>query len=150
VARRIRATFSGVTLDIREATTEDVDAVIAFWGRAAGPTALVDRADDITRLLQTGSAALLLAEEEGRLLGTIIAGWDGWRGNLYRMAVEPDVRQQGIATRLVGAAEAALKERGCQRVTALVHLELGDAAPFWKKVGYGHDTEVGRFVRNLE
>ena len=138
-----------MTVEIREATIADVPAVIDFWSRAAGPSALVDHAEDVERLLETRSATLLLAVDGGHVLGTIIAGWDGWRGNLYRLAVEPERRKQGMATRLVAEAEAALAARGCPRVTALVHLELGDAAPFWSKVGYQHDTEVGRFVRNL-
>jgi len=138
-----------VTVEIRKATANDVEAVLALWQRATGPTALVDRADDIERLIRTPTSALLLADDNGELVGSVVAGWDGWRGNLYRVGVAPERRSHGLGTRLVRAAEAALAALGCPRVTALVHLELGDAAPFWNKVGYAHDTEVGRFVRNL-
>jgi len=138
-----------VTVVIRAATTDDVEAVLALWRTAAGPSAMVDEATDIQRLLGRPTSALLVADDGGDLVGSIIAGWDGWRGNLYRVAVVPERRADGLGTRLVREAEAVLATNGCQRVTALVHLELGDAAPFWTKVGYGHDTEVGRFVRNL-
>jgi len=138
-----------VTAEIRKATTADVDAVLALWQRAGGPTALVDRADDVQRLIATPTSSLLLAVDIGEVVGSVIAGWDAWRGNLYRVAVAPEHRSQGLGTQLIKAAEADLRANGCQRVTALVHLELGDAAPFWAKVGYEHDTEVGRFVRNL-
>ncbi|MBV9410390.1 MAG: GNAT family N-acetyltransferase [Acidimicrobiia bacterium] len=138
-----------MTVEIREATPEEVDAVVDLWQLAAGPSALVDQADDIRRLLATGTSSVLLAYDDGAAVGSIIAGWDGWRGNLYRLAVLPERRNEGIARQLVQKAEKVLTERGCQRVNALVHLELADAAPFWTKVGYAHDTEVGRFVRNL-
>ena len=134
---------------VRSATHADVDSVLEVWKEAAGPTALVDDVEAVRRLLVAADGSLLLAHDNGRVVGTIIAGWDGWRGNLYRLAVLPARRSEGIGRRLVTEAEAALKGAGCQRVTALVHLELGDAAAFWDKVGYEHDSEVGRFVRNL-
>ena len=139
-----------MNLEIREATVDDIDAVLTLWRRAAGPSTLVDEAVDINRVVKTTTSSLLVAVDGDVLVGSIIAGWDGWRGNLYRLAVAKDRRTQGLGRRLVAAAEESLAERGCQRVTALVHLELSDAAPFWAKVGYEHDTEVGRFVRNLE
>ena len=138
-----------MSVAIRPATTDDIDAVLAAWQQAAGPSALVDEREDIERLLARGPGSLLIAEDEGEIVGTIIAGFDGWRGNLARLSVVPSRRTEGIGRLLVAEAEKALKGWGCPRVTALVHLELGDAAPFWSKVGYDHDTEVGRFVRNL-
>lgn len=138
-----------MTVDIREATSADVDAVLALLQRAAGPTAILGDKISLRRLLEFEGSSLLLAVDDGDIVGSIVAGWDGWRGNLYRLAVVPERRSEGIGTRLVAAAEAALASRGCPRVAAIVHLELGDAAPFWMKVGYEHDTEVGRFMRNL-
>ena len=139
-----------MTLSIRQATTADADEVVALWHRAAGPTAIVGDVASVRRLLEFDGASLIIAVEGGEIVGTIVAGWDGWRGNLYRVAVLPDWRSRGIGRRLVAEAESFLADRGCPRVTALVHLERGDAAPFWAKVGYEHDTEVGRFVRFLD
>src|SRR5207248_10561956 len=102
------------------------------------------------RLLEFDGGSLLLAVDDEEIVGTIVAGWDGWRGNLYRLAVVPERRGEGIGERLVAESEGFLASRGCPRVTAIVHLELGNAAPFWTKVGYEHDTEVGRFVRYLD
>jgi predicted N-acetyltransferase YhbS len=138
-----------VSVTCRAATADDVDAVLAVWKEAAGPSALADHRQDIERLLDRAPGSLLMAEDDGEILGTIIAGFDGWRGSLARLAVVPSRRTEGLGRLLVAEAEKALREWGCPRVTALVHLELGDAAPFWSKVGYDHDTEVGRFVRNL-
>ena len=65
--------------------------------------------------LKTGTVAgqtfarLFVAEDEGRLLGTLIAGFDGWRGNMYGMAVEPDQRRRGVGTALVRHAETWLR-----------------------------------------
>ena len=138
-----------MTLSIREATTADADDVVALWHRAAGPTAILGDVTSVRRLLEFDGASLILAVKDGEMVGTIVAGWDGWRGNLYRLAVISERRAEGIGRRLVAEAESFLASRGCPRVTAIVHLELGDAAPFWVKVGYEHDTEVGRFVRYL-
>lgn len=138
-----------MTAEIRQATANDIDAVVALWHRAAGPTAIVGDVTSARRLLAFDGASLITAVEDGEIVGTIIAGWDGWRGNLYRLAVLQDHRGRGTGSRLVAEAESFLAGVGCPRVTALVHLELGDAAPFWTKVGYAHDTEIGRFVRYL-
>jgi len=139
-----------VSITVRAANIDDIDVVLGIWNDAAGPSALADHREDVERLLDRAPGSLLLAEDEnGTAIGTIIAGFDGWRGSLARLAVVSTRRGDGIGRLLVREAEKTLKTWGCPRVTALVHLELADAAPFWSKVGYDHDTEVGRFVRNL-
>jgi GNAT superfamily N-acetyltransferase len=139
-----------VTVEVREATTQDVDAVLTLWETDADPgRTILDEPADVKRLLASPCGTLLVAENSGDVVGTIVAGWDGWRGNLYRLVVRADQRRQGVARRLVAGAEDALRSKGCPRVTALVHLGLREAPSFWPAVGYAHDTEVGRFVRNL-
>jgi ribosomal protein S18 acetylase RimI-like enzyme len=85
----------------------------------------------------------------GRLVGTIVAGWDGWRGNLYRLAVLPSARRRGIALRLVAEAERRLAEKGAIRPSALVMSGHDPAVALWVAAGYAHDPRVGRFVRSL-
>jgi hypothetical protein len=70
---------------IREARPAEADAVLQVWREAAEAT----RTDDVASVgaaIAAHHAAFLVAEDEGRIVGTLIAGWDGWRGNFYRLA----------------------------------------------------------------
>jgi ribosomal protein S18 acetylase RimI-like enzyme len=138
-----------VTVQVRPATTEDTEAVLRLWDEVVDVRTLQDRAEDVHRLLVRDQEALLVADLDGRVIGTLIAGWDGWRGNMYRLAVSPGSRRLGIAAALVAEAERRLAAKGCRRVTALVvHRE--EAAPaFWGSAGYEPDPTTARFVKNL-
>jgi ribosomal protein S18 acetylase RimI-like enzyme len=82
-------------------------------------------------------------------VGALIAGWDGWRGNMYRLAVLASHRRRGIARALVEAGHARLRELGAPRVTALVEHDDDPAIELWRATGYAHDPTMGRYVRNL-
>lgn len=92
---------------------------------------------------------LLVAEVEGGIVGALIAGSDGWRGNMYRLVVQEDNRRQGIGIALVRAGEEALRRRGVSRVTALVAFDDDAASGFWECAGYPIDGGMGRRVRDL-
>ena len=77
-----------MAIDIRPAASDDTPAVLAFWRDVAAPTT-TDDAHGIAALLARDPGALLVAESSGRIVGTVIAAWDGWRGNMYRLAVDP-------------------------------------------------------------
>lgn len=79
----------------------------------------------------------------------MIAGWDGWRGNMYRLAVREGERRRGIGIALTRAGEEYLRTCGVRRVTALVALDDDQAGAFWESAGYPRDREIGRRVRNL-
>jgi GNAT superfamily N-acetyltransferase len=133
---------------IRTATAADIPAVLALWERERSPAAVtIDTEDAVLGAIETG--ALLVAERDGRLAGTVIAGWDGWRGALWRLVVEPEERRRGIGRALVEAAERRLIGLGAARITALVGRAEGDAAAFWEATGYSEDPKITRFVRNL-
>ena len=114
---------------IRAATAEDIDAV--------------------QRVLDHEGSALLVSEEGGELVAAVIAAWDGWRGNVYRLAVRPERRRRGLASMLVAAAHEHLREQGCRRVTALVGASDERAASLWRAAGYERDEQIARWVRNL-
>ncbi len=94
-------------------------------------------------------SALLVGEADGELVGVLIAAWDGWRANMYRLAVRPDPRREGIALRLIRAGEEQLRHRGAQRITALVANDDPVASAVWRAAGYDQDRQIGRCVRNL-
>lgn len=71
-----------IDLQIRTAVPDDAEAVLAFWREAAEGTSITDDADGVTRLIGRDPQALILAESGGTLVGTVIAGYDGWRCSL--------------------------------------------------------------------
>jgi ribosomal protein S18 acetylase RimI-like enzyme len=135
---------------IRAALAADIPAVLALWEDVRSVAAsMPDTPAGLQALIDHMPDSLLVADLEGEIVGTVIAAWDGWRGNIYRLAVRRDCRRLGIGLRLVAAGEARLHEKGARRVTALVATEELGAAALWGAAGYEHDRNVVRFVRNL-
>ena len=139
------------TITVRPCREDDLAAVLALWADARSEHAsTADRRADVERLLAEFPGALLVAEDErSTVVGAVIAAWDGWRGNIYRLAVDPSRRREGIGRALVDAAEQRLRGRGCRRVTALVADSDDVAGPFWDAAGYPRDTRIGRRAKNI-
>jgi ribosomal protein S18 acetylase RimI-like enzyme len=140
-----------MTARIRAAAEADVAAVLSVWARSRSTTPRTpDDEQVVVRLLERDPGALLVAEDDdGEIVGALIAGWDGWRGNVYRLAVLPSHRREGVARALVEAGHDRLEALGARRVTALVGGDEGAAHKLWRAVGYHRDEFVHRFVRNL-
>jgi len=138
---------------VRAAGRADIAAVLTLWERARSAAASTpDTPETVARLLTTGPGSLLVAERgpDGAIVGALIAAWDGWRGNMYRLAVDPAHRRAGVGLALVRAGERHLAAQGARRVTALVAHDEPDAVGLWAAAGYARDADIARFVRNLE
>lgn len=136
-------------LRIRPATADDIDAVLAFWRTAAEGTSISDDRDGVARLVTRDPDALLLAERTGELVGTVIAGFDGWRCHLYRLAVRPGRRRQGIGTALLAAAEERFARLGGRRGDAMVLTGNERAHHAWRAAGYAPEEHWRRWVKPL-
>jgi ribosomal protein S18 acetylase RimI-like enzyme len=133
---------------LRPATTEDVNAVLAFWRLAAEDTDRADTAEALELLLARDPAALILADG-GEIVGSLIAGWDGWRCHLYRFAVHPDRRRQGIGRALLEAAERRFVDVGGRRADAMVLDDNEPAHGAWAASGYVRQPQWSRWVKPL-
>jgi ribosomal protein S18 acetylase RimI-like enzyme len=134
---------------LRPCRNEDVEAVLALWQRAEALPRPTDRPDALLRRLTRDRELFVLAWDGERLVGSLMGGWDGWRGGMYRLAVDPDYRRQGIAARLVAEVEARLRGLGAERITSLVFVDEPGAVDFWRSVGYQSDPATTRYTRNL-
>lgn len=115
-----------------------MDAVLRLWSAARSAHAsMSDRREDVEALTTADNpAAMFVAEMDGQLIGAVIAGWDGWRGSVYRLAVRSDHRRNGIGLQLARAAEDYFRAHGVGRVTALVPFDDEPANGFWEAAGY--------------
>ena len=132
---------------IRGATLDDVDAVLRFWRDASEHSSVSDNPESVRILLEHPAAWLLIAESEDGIVGTLVAAWDGWRGNLYRLAVRPSLRRRGIATALVREGERRMVACGALRNSAMVEGEDDVATAFWRSAGYRLDAKLVRFIK---
>ncbi|MEV7272037.1 GNAT family N-acetyltransferase [Streptomyces bacillaris] len=136
-------------LSTRSATAADLDRVLAFWKVSAEGTSISDDGDGVARLVERDPDALILAERDGELVGTVIAGFDGWRCHLYRLAVHPEQRRQGVGGALLAAAEERFAALGGRRADAMV-LDRNDLAHHaWCAAGYGPEPQWSRWVKHL-
>lgn len=132
---------------IRAAGPADIPAVLALWQEARTLPGRTDTPDGLARLLARDPGALLVAEADGRLVGSVIAAFDGWRGSVYRLAVSPARRRQGLAGRLVAAAEQRLAGLGAIRYQAVVVATDPRATGFWRASGWREQAERLRFTK---
>lgn len=135
-----------IGLSIRDCSPAEAEAVLELWRKADAIPSVTDNADYLRRAIGESKANVLVAEVDGQLVGSIIGTFDGWRGNIYRLAVHPDYRRRGIARALVDEVEQRLIQQGAKRITALVEKDHPGANRFWEAVDYTVDRRILRYV----
>jgi ribosomal protein S18 acetylase RimI-like enzyme len=132
---------------IRSATVSDVDPTLELWREADAESTHTDDEGSLRQLIAHDSASLLLADSGGRVVGSVIAAWDGWRGSIYRLVVASDLRRQGFGCQLLIAAELRLREAGAARCQTIVVETDAQAVGFWGASGWERQVERLRYVK---
>ncbi len=123
-------------MKIRSFVQQDEDAVIRLWNACGLVRPWNDPKKDIQRKLTTQPELFLVVEKEGVVLGSAMVGYEGHRGWVYYLAVDPSCQGQGIGQALMQQAEHLLMERGCPKIQLLVRSNNSQVLDFYGKLGY--------------
>ena len=117
---------------------QDLPAVLALW-QTAGPGIQLRRSDqpeELEKKLARDPELFLVAERQGILVGAVLGAFDGRRGMVYHLAVDPGLRRQGIGTQLMEALESRLHARGCLKAYLLVTRDNQAAMRLYEERGW--------------
>jgi ribosomal protein S18 acetylase RimI-like enzyme len=125
-----------MSLEIREFLPDDYDAVLALWQACEGVgLSESDSREGTCRFLERNPKLSRVAVAGSRIVGAVLAGHDGRRGLIHHLAVDPSVRRQGIARRLVESCLDGLRRAGIDKCHVFVFSDNGAAKAFFEVLG---------------
>ena len=120
-------------MKIREASVNDIPQMLALWRNFWPPQGYEHH---LKRKIETDNELVLVAESDGMIVGTVIGGFDGWWGWIYRLAVSPTCQRQGIATDLLVAIHKRLADRDADAACLITDPTNAKMRGLLNKLGY--------------
>ncbi|MDQ3898771.1 MAG: GNAT family N-acetyltransferase [Actinomycetota bacterium] len=105
--------------------------------------------EEVERKLERDPELFLVAEDGGSLVGVVMGSYDGRRGWIFRLAVAPHRRREGIGRALVEELERRYLAMGVRRLRLLTLSDNQVARAFWEHLGYGGFEDVVLFTKDL-
>ena len=133
-------------LHIRSYRASDETGVVELWIACKLVVSHNDPRKDIRRKLGVNPEWLLIGEQESRIVATCVVGYEGHRGWINYLAVSPDARRRGIATRMMAEAERSLRKAGCPKINLQVRSTNLQVIEFYRSLGFKVDdvTSMGK------
>ena len=132
---------------VRIMTIEDYEGVYALWQKIKGfgIRSIDDSKEGVARFLKRNPTTSVVAEKDGRIVGSILCGHDGRRGCLYHVCVDEDYRRHGIGKRMVVFAMKALKEEKINKVSLIAFTENDIGNAFWNTIGWTERLDLNYY-----
>ena len=129
---------------VRIMTIEDYEGVYALWKKIKGfgIRSIDDSKEGVARFLKRNPTTSVVAEKDGRIVGSILCGHDGRRGCLYHVCVDEDYRRHGIGKRMV---VFALKEEKINKVSLIAFTENDIGNAFWNTIGWTERLDLNYY-----
>ena len=124
-------------------------AEISLWERCGLIRPWNDPKKDIARKIAIDPDLFLIGLEGESIVGTIMVGYEGHRGWINYLAIDPDHRRKGFARQFMQAAERLLAERGCPKINLQVRSDNQYAVAFYQALGYQIDDVIS-FGKRLD
>ena len=137
-------------MEIRPFRESDQDAVVALWRECGLVRPWNDPVKDIRRKLGMQRDLFLVGSMDGRLVATIMVGYEGHRGWVNYLAVAADCRRRGFGRLLMEEAEARVREMGCPKINLQIRRSNAGLVAFYRSIGYGEDDVVSMGKRLVE
>lgn len=136
---------------LRAMTIEDYEAVFEVWKSISGfgIRSIDDSKEGIRRFLTRNPGLSVVAEKDGRIVGSILCGHDGRRGCLYHVCVQKEYRMLGVGQRMVDFCKAALKQEGINRINLIAFTSNEIGNKFWQKLKWNYRTDCNYYEENL-
>jgi len=141
--------WSAGELTIRSYRPTDYDQVIAIWREAWGDGRPGDAASALAYHLTHDPGPFLVAELDGRVVGTVLGSWDGRWAWVTRLAVHVDYRRRGLAKLLMAEVEQRLVALGAPFAALLVGTENSAAMGLYRTLGYQRHDHVAYLSKAL-
>ena len=137
-------------MTIRPFRAADEEAVIALWRACDLVRPQNDPRKDIARKLRVNPEWFLVGEDAaGRIVGSVMVGYEGHRGWINYLAVEPSRQRTGRGRALMAEAERLLRAAGCPKINLQVRSRNAGVIAFYERIGFGRD-EVVSLGKRLE
>ncbi|WP_207750368.1 GNAT family N-acetyltransferase [Mordavella massiliensis] len=132
---------------IREMTMEDYEQVYRLWKkiRGFGIRSIDDSREGVERFLKRNPTTSVVAEEDGRIVGSILCGHDGRRGCLYHVCVDETHRRRGIGKAMVVKAMEALKAEKINKVCLIAFTKNDIGNAFWNTIGWTEREDLNYY-----
>lgn len=130
---------------------EDYLAARALWENAGAGIHVrrSDEPEEIQKKLQRDPGLFLVAEENGKMVGTVIGGFDGRRGLIYHLAVEESMRKHGVGGLLMEEVERRLKAMGCLKCYLMVAADNENAIQFYEARGWENMDGINTYAKEF-
>lgn len=124
-------------MEIRSMKIEDYDEIFSMW-QITSKRALckADSRENIERYLLRNEGMSQVAVENGRIIGTVLAGHDGRRGFIHHMAVLPEYRRKHIGNALATEAIKKISEDGIDKTHIFCYQDNLTGQGFWSSLGF--------------
>jgi ribosomal protein S18 acetylase RimI-like enzyme len=129
-------------MKIRAFRPDDEEAVISLWRSCDLIRAWNDPYKDVRRKLQVRPDLFLVGLLDGRVIASVMAGYEGHRGWLNYLAVAPGRQRRGYAKAIVGKAEQLLRAAGCPKINLQIRASNRGVIEFYRRLGYSVDDVV--------
>src|SRR5450432_1237161 len=127
--------WNGNQMQIRPFHSSDEPAVIELWRRCDLVRPQNDPQKDIARKMRVNPEMFLVGEIDGKIIATVMAGYDGHRGWINYLAVDPSLQKKGCGREIMAAAEKLLGEIGCAKINLQVRTNNSRVIEFYKRIG---------------